>query len=137
MADVWDDVRRVGASGDFELLTTHDANAFLMRHFAWAGPSMIDWDKTRLHRGHHQPCGAKVEADFASFFADCLGDRADEIAVWCNLGCPFALRGPVKAFGKVQTEVLVEVPHTSFLIAESGEWCLTLTMDGRMDFGLS
>lgn len=108
-------------------------NQVLLEKFPFFG-SFIDWKKTNNHRKNSGLTANAVEELFPGFFREHLADCASDLAFYANDGAPLNLRGTVAAFEKI-IHVFIDLPHTNYFIAVDGSWCLTLRMNGDMDFG--
>lgn len=110
-------------------------NNLLIERFPFSG-SFPNWSVTKNHQSTYQPVGSLVEAHFADFFAACLMGRPDDLMYYLNDGVDLAFKGMRTAF-QTNLAALVDVPHTSYFIATNGSWCMTLRMNGQMDWGES
>lgn len=110
-------------------------NQLLAEKFQFSG-SFIDWGKTKNHTRRSELTATAVEELFPCFFHEHLAECQLDILVYANDGVPLKLRGTVAAFEK-NLKAFIDLPHTSYFVAADGRWCLTLRMNGEMDFGES
>lgn len=108
-------------------------NGTLLDSFPASG-SWPDWSTTLNHRQHRQVKAALVDSDFRTFFDDCLRERFGEVAFYANDGINVALNGTVARF-REHISVFVDTLHTSYFVGAKGSWCLTLHMNGEMNYG--
>lgn len=109
------------------------ANTILVQRYPFVG-TWPDWNNTRNHQHLHEPCGDKVRTTFSDFFDENLADKDLERAFYANDGVPVMLESDVATF-RANLEVFVDTMHTSYFLAADGAWCLSLRMNGQMDFG--
>ncbi len=108
-------------------------NQLLLEKFPFSG-SLIDWEKTKNHTRHFDLTATAVEDLFPRFFREHIAKFELDLAFYVNDGTPLKLRGTVAAFEK-NLQAFIDLPHTNYFIAVDGRWCLTLRMNGDMDFG--
>jgi hypothetical protein len=114
-----------------------ELSSLLDDRFPFSG-SFIDWRRTAHHASHSELSAVAVEELFPAFFHEHLGvgERIAELAFYANDGIPLKLRTRVGAI-EAHLRAFIDLPHTSYFIAGDGSWCLTLRMNGDMDFGRS
>ena len=110
-------------------------NQLLLEKFPFSG-SFIDWENTKNHISNSGLTATEVEELFPRFFYEQLAEAELDLAVYASDGAPLKLRGTVAAFEK-NLQAFIDLPHTNYFIAADGSWCLTLRMNGEMDFGES
>jgi hypothetical protein len=108
-------------------------NQLLLEKFPFSG-SFIDWRKTKNHTRNSELTATAVEDLFPRFFHEHLAKCGFDLAFYANDGARLKLRGTVAAFEK-NLQAFIDLPHTNYFIAVDGSWCLTLRMNGDMDFG--
>jgi hypothetical protein len=129
-------IRHAISAGDIIVLNELEGeavNQLLLDKFSFFG-SLIDWKKTKNHTGHSGLTASAVEDLFPRFFREHLSECASGLAFYANDGAPLKLRGTVAAFEK-NLQAFIDLPHTNYFIAVDGSWCLTLRLNGDMDFG--
>jgi len=105
----------------------------LLRAFPFAG-TFIDWKKTRNHACRQGLTAQEATDLFPLFFREHVGSRASEPAYYANDGVAIKLRASVATFEANLSE-FIDLPHTNYFMAVDGSWCLTLRMNGDMDYG--
>jgi hypothetical protein len=112
-----------------------DIESALQRAFPFEG-SKIDWTKVRGHVGGANH--AKSDAAFRDFFAARMKELGGaEAAFYLNdnlIDC--VVRGSLFAFA-LHLEAILSMPAHHYFVAQDFSWCMTQTMEGDFDFGLS
>ena len=116
-------------------LESEAVNQLLLEKFPFSG-SFIDWENTKNHISNSGLTATEVEELFPRFSYEQLAEAELGLAVYASDGAPLKLRGTVAAFEK-NLQAFIDLPHTNYFIAADGSWCLTLRMNGEMDFGES
>lgn len=131
-------IRHAISAGEMVVLNELEGevvNQLLLEKFPFSG-SFIDWEKTKNHVRNSDLTATAVEEPFPRFFHEHLAEFQLDLAVYASDGAPLKLRGTVAAFEK-NLQAFIDLPHTNYFIAADGSWCLTLRMNGDMDFGES
>lgn len=131
-------IRHAIAAGEMVVLNELEGeavNQLLLEKFPFSG-SFIDWKNTKNHTSNSGLTATAVEEIFPRFFCEHLSECDLDPAIYASDGAPLKLRGTVAAFEK-NLQAFIDLPHTNYFIAADGSWCLTLRMNGEMDFGES
>jgi hypothetical protein len=108
-------------------------NQLLIDKFPFSG-TFVDWEGTANHRRHYELSAAAVDDLSPRFFREHLSARRSEPAFYANDGVSLKLRATVAVL-ETHLQAFIELPHTSYFLAVDGSWCLSLRMNGDMDFG--
>lgn len=112
-----------------------DLAARISTAFPFSG-SKIDWRATGGHFSAKEPARDREFAVFSDFFDRRSRELGREtVAYYLNdsqIDC--SLRASLWTFSR-HLEPIIRVPGHHYFVADDLSWCMTLTMEGDMDFG--
>ncbi|TKC89447.1 hypothetical protein FAZ69_10950 [Trinickia terrae] len=103
-----------------------------------AGGSKIDWTRVPGSVGRVEEQDDLQAEKFAEFFDEMAAKFAlsGDVIYVGDSATDFALGGSIATIRKILPELL-SVPQHHYIVGPGCSWCICLTMEGDMDFGLA